>query len=157
MDFSRILNAGLDDLFGVVVFIVIVAVNIIKFVKKGSRPERPKDLSGSQQESSQDELRSFLESLSGVQQPKPQYVTPTPPAPPPAPVQVASAKKTVHTSRPPAKPVKRVATIVDTTTENHTNIIRNAVGNDLVSKKSLRKAIILREIIGPPLALQSKF
>ncbi|MCK5850673.1 MAG: hypothetical protein KAH23_07125 [Kiritimatiellae bacterium] len=165
MDFSRILNAGVEDLFGIFVFLAIVAVNIIKFVKKGSNAEQPRNIQGSPQESQQDELKAFLESLSGVQQPAPAAI-PTPPPPPPVrPKQVTVARHKTPAATPQAvttpvvlttKPAPRSDVIVKKTANIQPNIIRNTIGADLTKNTSLRKAIVLREILGPPLALQSK-
>ncbi len=121
------------------------------------------------------ELRNFLETLTGMPQ---EIKAPTVAAPPLPPQQAVKTKRTTHYKRDksplppvvtqtatPVKPVKK-----KTEYHNHTKsanfhwnngmrqkqilISPAEIANDLISRKSLAKAILLKEILDKPVALR---
>ncbi|MFC1497634.1 hypothetical protein ACFLS1_04050 [Verrucomicrobiota bacterium] len=150
--------------FWVVAVIVWVVVQIVRASKKGSSSKT------SQQTRSSDiytapaqELQKFLESISGT----PATPSPAPPPPPPSrstafvrrakPIkppplkkkQPAKTKPTVLSAPKPKVAEERTATSTTSRKYRFYHVIA-----DLGATKSLRKAVMLREILESPLALR---
>lgn len=173
MHYNPLIAAGGQDLIPLVIIIVVVLAQIIKAAKGGSRPA-PGQPGPSQQADDvftapQDELKKFLESLSGgMSQPPPEQPPPLPrkqsrvmrikqPAQPPV-IETVSVEE-VKTS--PLQESPKAARQADMQIEAPpihvmpvTQNIRPQIAYELISRQSIRKAIVLREILGPCLALR---
>jgi len=162
--------AGGGDLIWVVVIVGSIIAQIIKAKKNAANPppKSPQKTSGSADgafTASSNELKNFLESI-GVAPPapKPQQVAP----------QAILRAQPVHISRevasaPPPPPLtapvrikhKQPPVKIQTGDESNVERVEDAIPpltriikDELKNKDATRKAIILREILGPPIALR---
>jgi hypothetical protein len=127
-------------------------------------------------EEREDELRKFLESLAGGRPPAPKPAAAPPPVPPPArrPPQPVRPKPRVVAPPPPA-PYRAIPSTESTVTkhqatvgamsaasvhvqtaraETRTDVLQNILLKELRNNADRRKSIVLREILGPPIALK---
>jgi hypothetical protein len=182
----HIMTAGLDDLIPVVIIITVIIARIMK-ATKGAKPlvPPPPDSSGEREPSATgDELREFLEALSGTKPPRPTpppapppvpqpqpVIPPQPQRPAPAPVHARKwtrprqgkrataaptpAPKPAPAPRPVRKPVApRVARRPVTVEACELSTLRKALDDHLSDRQSLRGAWLLREVLGPPVGLR---
>ena len=183
---KMIIAAGFEDLAPLVIFFAIVAANIAKAVKKGrrsgngsfaDREPASSPAQGSQTPSPRDELQAFLERLSGREPARP----PKPPPPVPQLKRRGPARQKAATPPPTPNPAKRrsdtppqrtvpppmprmpgrkISGISDSSNMRTRNPalekLRINLGSDLIDNASLRKAVVLREVLGPPLALKNQ-
>ena len=199
---NQILRAGFEDLVPVLIFVAFAVISqLIKRAQRqgaegagaGTRkapPPRPHSPTPRQQQAprsplqpADEELRKFLEELSGASLPEPQPVRRAPPqqrrtAPPPPPpvpkarpperaaaraalskagkrkpVPARGEHPRVHKPEPPAG-VAEVAPLPDWGRRQKTPEAIAALRGGLKGRASLRDAILLREVLGPPLALR---
>ena len=159
---------GFEDIIPVVVILGVLISKIVKASRKAKQgdgdiepdepPKRP---------AAPDELRKFLETITGtatepaapVRPPAPRAVPVVKaiPAPPPAPVISAppEARRTPGKRHAHGAPVQRQYDWNQRPTKRKTLLVEPlAIGKDLVDRKTLAKAVVLREILGPPLGLQ---
>lgn len=155
------------------IFIIIsVVAQIIKARKKSANqePMQPESKGDNRAPAkSEDDLRQFLEKLAGG---RPQRTAPAevnipqqvvPPRPPPTPRQ---APPQPRPQRPQPKPVASPPPTPPTTdaqpvnAAKRTNTIAGALQNllraELQQGDSIQKAIVLREILGPPIGLKPR-
>lgn len=174
----HIATANLDN---VIPFIIIIGVIISKIIKatsgiKNIKPhQNPQaDDQKSEYRAAPNELRNFLESLAGIPQ---EIKTPkvvAPPLPTKQPQQAVQQKTTKQIKHIPQQPTAKIQTITPVakdekyhkqTTSTKFKWIENNkdsqalvspidVAGELISRKSLAKAIILKEILSPPVALR---
>lgn len=130
----------------------------------------------------QSELEAFLSTLNNAAAPQKAQAAPPPPPPVPRPTERRQAPPrppTVRRAKPqyikqttlpkvhmqaPAEPDcdERDHTDQEVSTDLHAycessgrSAFAESIGDDLINKQSIRKAIILREILGPPVALRT--
>ena len=159
----------------VIVIVGSIIAQIIK-AKKNAAASPPKRQPGAKSgdfTASGDELRNFLESIGGgatkpqqTRQPQPIPVRPTalPPSLPPqvtikhrpSPAETALKHRQVegtirkpHTQKP-TPPTENIVESLSTTP----NVVAQLIKQDLQNMNAARKAIVLREILGPPIALR---
>jgi len=156
--------AGGFDLF---IWLIIIAATIIAQIVKAGRkvggsvsPDTPRPRSVGP--APQDELRDFLQTLSRTEQPPQAIARPAAPPPPP-PARARPVAMPIHAPRPeprampltPRRPARHTAAKPARTAPQRVPGSRSIqVARELGQKESLRKAILLREILGPPLALR---
>jgi len=171
MNVPPIVTAGFDDLIPVIIIITVIITRIVKAAKQGkplvppapgTRP-RPTPRPQPQPQAGQpaDELRQFLQALSGVQEPPPTPVQVRPPQPPPPP---AKAKRRVVKAAAPKPPQpKKPAPFWNQPPPAPRPVIveaceltpaRQELNKHLEDATSLRGAWILREVLGPPVGLR---
>jgi len=145
------LAAGVGDgLFFFILVVITVIVQIFRLARK-SRPSSGDGGPGGAVFGRGDELGNFLETLarSGA----PPAETPTPP-PVPTPVRVRPAPKHA-TPAPPMQPSRRRARVRPTGQKSSEQAV--ASGQKLIKSlrgtQSIRQAVLLREILGPPTGL----
>ena len=166
------------DVENIIPFIIVIGIIISKIIKAAAgakksltNPNQPPDEKESAYRAAPNELRNFLETLTGV----PQEIKAPPVTTPPLPVQqVSKPKAPKHIKRAPQQTVAKSTTPPPVATKEkyhpHTKSANFAWGNgiqkketlvspagianDLVSRKSLAKAILLKEILDPPIALR---
>ena len=118
----------------------------------------------------EDELRKFLESLAGGRPRAPKPATVPPPMPPPARRQPPPARpKTRVVAQPPPPPRPKPAppppepveaeapTTMHVQTfraKRRTSALQNILLKELRNNADRRKSVVLREILGPPIALK---
>jgi hypothetical protein len=192
MSYYPLIAASGGDILPLVIIIVVVLAQVIK-AAKGAKPaiiqpgrETP-DGGGTQAEPA-DELKKFLESLTGgVAHPHTERQLPLPPVPRQQPRQIKVIEPvrvpvieparveedvfdiptpdqpvavTVVPPPLPAKPVQvtwqdaRHGKPDPATLPDETQYLKLQVVNELFERQSVRKAIILREILGPCFALR---
>ena len=163
-----------------VVFVVISIIAQIIKAKKNAAPQSPDALGDAdapqrpEPPSRENELRQFLESLGGGAAARKPVVAAAPPPPPPprreartvrraAPVvqkervqretPIAITPKHKVTQKRQSDPVT-LERVGDTSAK--TNALKQLIRNELKQTDATRKSIVLREILGPPLALKSR-
>ena len=159
---------GFEDIIPVVVIFGVLISKVVRASRKGKKGEvELEPESSAKRPAGTDELRKFLETITGTaaapEAPAPRPVArPVPvasvaPAPPPPPVVVAAREPVLE----PAKTHTHGAPVLREYDWDHRPSNENvllveplAIGKDLVDRKSLAKAVVLREILGPPLGLQ---
>lgn len=176
---------------GLVTFLVIAGWIIVQIIKSSKRmsqsDDQPAQKPAEAYTAPKEELKKFLETLTGGGQPPPVKEAPslptpspthTPPpiqhtrraSPAPPPRTTAQPSQAADAAIPHKAPVrqdhfKRTETHVahepteeyvthESASEVYVKRIRKSLGNDLVGVDSLRKAVLLREVLGPPLALR---
>jgi hypothetical protein len=166
-----------------VVFVVISIVAQIIKAKKNATPQSPDEFGDADAPqrpvatSREDELRKFMETLrGGTATARP--VVAAPPPPPPArrvPQTVRRAapvaqRKDIQRTSPKAKSIaimpeqkssqkKRSDPVTLTRiggTSAKTSALKRLIREELRQKDATRKSLVLREILGPPLALKSR-
>ncbi len=161
MNVPPIMTAGFDDLIPVIIIITVIITRIMKAAREakplvppapGDRPRStPRPQPQAQPSQPADELREFLEALSGVRQERPE--------PPPPPVQVQ--RPTARDRRQPPPP-PRAAQRIQRAHQASPIIVeaceltpaRQELNKHIEDSRSLRGAWILREVLGPPVALR---
>ena len=165
---ATLIAGGFDSL--IIVFIILSVIGRIMKASKGKKQAQgaqPNDLADSPP-SPQDELTNFLKNLAAPEAPSPVY-TPlpvTPPVTPPVTRPVAPVARVVPPPIEP-KPVVQAPPVVATVIpeddyeieeEHHgaedVKALRVSLGNDLIHTTSLRKGILMHEILGTPLGLR---
>ncbi len=181
MSVPFIVRAGLDDLIPVIIVFTVIITRIIKAARaaKPLQPPPPPDRSVPPDAPRQparepaDELREFLEALSGGEPARPKPPPPRTPvqpvprqpilraAPPPPPARPMMAERAMAqpTQRPvparktqPQPPRTLPRSVYAHTTE--TNPLRDSLTASLRGRQSLRNAWLLREVLGPPVGLR---
>ncbi len=159
---------GFEDIIPVVVIFGVLISKVVRAsrkAKKGGVDLEPE--SSAKRPPRSDELRKFLETITGTAvAPEPAQLRPMPreipvaavaPAPPPPPVVVLQpeASPILSKSHIHGAPMQREYDW-DHRPSNETVLLVEplAIGKDLVDRKGLAKAIVLSEILGPPLGLQ---
>jgi len=169
---------GLDDILVGIVILVIVILRIARAASASQErqqrgPERGGEGAARPGADPQEELQRFLRTLAGEEQEKP---APRPPPPPraatarpqrtaPSPRKDKPARQTPasHPQRPrtkmpatPAAPHIGSTAVTDLGARNAVRMARRRaeLRRDLRRPESLRGAILLREVLGPPLALR---
>lgn len=176
MEEHMVVPAGFAALIPVVIILVSIVAQLVKAGKRtsaGERPPRP----GTPSESPGGELQDFLRSLSGQQTPpEPATLRVPPPPPPPAPapqkvraVHSPAPKKRV-VQKPPPPPgqtqpvsakVQQPASLTPTPVaaparEPAPRLLGRNVALLFRDRTSLREAIVLREVLGPPLGARTQ-
>jgi hypothetical protein len=165
--------AGID--LQSIIFGLIIFGSIIGKIKKASSSGRenqkgatgqsgpPSSTPSKSTSEVQTELEDFLKTLVGGNAP---VTAPTPQAPPPMPAVIKQTPKNKPLA--PPLPQKPVASRTSTKTEedytcdatmkletlNRKSAFAKSISTDLRENMSVRKAIALREILGPPIALR---
>ncbi len=155
------------------IWVIIVIISVIAQIRKGIKknasqaaakttgrresPPEPRTPGESPECVSSDEaLREFLQRLGGT-------VPAVPPTPRPATHLPPAARRAPHRHPPPPprplRPVESVSApvVLDTSTlaaESATDSQAERIRKDLKDFRSARRAVIMREILGPPLALR---
>ncbi len=186
MQMPQIIRAGIDDLIPVVIILTVIISRIIKAATQGKplAPPPPADRMRPTPQppvrQPEEELREFLQALSGVAQTRSEPLpSPPPPVPaqrpvahkrfqaPPKPSRATQPAKPVRTARPAPQPAPTPArkpapfwnqpapaprpVIVEACELNPS---RAELNKHLEDARSLRGAWILREVLGPPVALR---
>jgi hypothetical protein len=161
---GTLIAGGFDTL--IIVFIILSVIGRMIKASKGKKKNQgaqPNDLADSPP-SPQDELTNFLKNLAAPAAPSPGY-TPLPVTPPVTRPVVPVARVVPPPIKP--KPVVKappvVATVLpesdyDIKEEHHgtkdVQTLRVSIANDLIHSSSLRKGILMHEILGTPLGLR---
>ena len=171
----HVIRAGADP--EAIIWLIIIVASIVAQVIKSAReagpgrkslhPNAPPPVPPTGPSSEADELRQFLESLGGAQQ----TTAPRPPPPPPRPTARRPAPPPVPTATvtpaAPVRPVPRRRAAAPTapiapapaTKRRRVNRTRNAVQRKVLmmavrDRDTLQEAILLREVLGPPIAMR---
>ena len=163
-----------------VVFVVISIVAQIIKAKKNAPPQSPDELGDADAlqrpvvTSRQDELRKFMETLGGGTATSRPVVAAAPPRPPPprreartvrreapvvqkervqreTPIAITPKHKVTQKKQSDSVTLERVG---DTSAK--TDALKRLIRKELKQADATRKSIVLREILGPPLALKSR-
>jgi len=186
MWYNPLIAAGGGDIFPLIIIVVVIVAQLIKAVK-GPKPTVTKPGSQPAEDGTfvapEDELKKFLESLSGggsSSKPEQPVPVPTQPRQKPREIRVIEPVKpvTIRTARvkepdyafeepfvpevaaPPPLPVaaaRQTAAFSEASPARITDKtphIRSQIVGELTSRHSIRKAIVLREILGPCFALR---
>ena len=176
---TNLIHIAAVDVENIIPFIIVIGVIISKIIKAAAgakksltNPDSRPDEKEPAYRAAPNELKNFLETLTGI----PQEIKAPPVTAPPLPVQqVTKPKAQKRVKRAPQQTVTKVTTPPPVATKEkyhpHTksanfqwgnggtqkkeNLVSpSEIANDLVSRKSLAKAILLKEILGPPVALR---
>jgi|GEM_PF-1820667 hypothetical protein len=167
------------DVLGPVVILVFIAIGKlleVAFKGKGENntPPRRRPAPGSRQPESesghedlsevQERIRRLIMERAGIEEDKPTRSTPPPPAPEPEPLYFEEPEPVVqdYTPAPPPKPpapppkprIPPPSLSSAIQSRRRTSALRRKLG--LNNKENLKKAILQREILGPPLALRKE-
>lgn len=175
MDMAEYVLADSGDAFGVLVVVAIVIFNIARWLKKASSGAVPPQQGQQQQSSSiETDLEVFLRRIAGVnleeaQTPDVQSPPPLPKAvkkpvikikqesafiqPPPVP-EIPTVPRDLSFQRAESLKQSQASAYAHTPSGASENMHRKGIIQDLKNGNSIKKAIILREILGPPLALR---
>lgn len=167
------------DVENIIPFIIVIGVIISKIIKAAADAKKNLTNPASQSDEKEpayraapNELRNFLETLTGI----PQEIKAPPATVPPLPVQQATpTKPPKRVKRTPQQAVAKVEVAPPpvATKEKYHHHTKSAdfnwnsnaqnkkilvspaeIANDLISRNSLAKAILLKEILGAPIALR---
>lgn len=178
---DAVFNAGFEDFFGIIIFLVVIG-RIISSIKNTASAPKPKPNAPPQNVNP--DLERFFKALTG--QPLQEKITEEqqdPPPPPPVPVVksrpapvVVSATTTVPRRAQPLRSVSKIKTIktIQRPAQKWGNVSFNLGGADspagksaatraaraevmqmLRDNNSIKKAVLLREILGPPVSLRT--
>jgi hypothetical protein len=170
---------NIDNIIPVIIVFGVIISKIIKAVSGTTQGKPGRTIQSDEKEpaynAAPSELRNFLETLTGVQleteKPPP---APIPPQLPPKQQirtkQFTQPPKRIKKTAPPAVTTPVTQITAEKKYHPHTKsanfkwnfgdedknklITPIEVANDLISRKNLAKAIILKEILGPPVALK---
>lgn len=184
---DMVFKAGFEDVFGIIIFLVVIGRIISSIKSAASAPGKP----AAPKAEMDPDLERLFKALTG--QPMPEEVksapAPQPPPPPPVPVAKVKAKPAAPASAPvaapppkraqrveriqPVKPLRSVQDLVRPS-RNWGNVSFNLGGAGSPAGKSaatraaraeimqmlqdgnsVRKAVLLREILGPPVSMRS--
>ena len=166
------------DVENIIPFIIVIGVIISKIIKAATGAKKNLTNPASQSDEKEpayraapNELRNFLETLTGIPQETKAPTVTVPPlpvqqvAPPKAPKRVQRVQQQTVAkveSAPPVATKEKYRHHTKSANFNWGNDTKNKqalaspaeVANELISRKSLAKAILLKEILGPPIALR---
>lgn len=148
--FYTLAAGGGDGLFFFILVVITVVVQIFRLARK-SRPASGQGTPGGNVFGRGDELGSFLETLARSGEPAAET-----PAPPPVPTPVRVQPAPTHTTpAPPMRPSRRQAQLRSTAQKSPKQAIesRQKLMKSLRGTQSIRQAVLLREILGPPTGL----
>lgn len=163
------LKAGIDDLIGVVVFFIVIA-RIIGALKKNLTKPDPNTAHDAPQPQ-ENTLQSFFEMLE--QQARKPAVPPPTPYPPSVPkkerpTQQTSVRTVTVSQKPEKESIPKTFFVPDVISPQHPGLskksdpaeinesskLRAAIIEDVRTASSLKKALVLSEVLGPPVGLR---
>ena len=172
----NLIQAGLDDLIFPIFIVIAIIVRIVTFVAKQKQKgdpdnemQRSSPPPGKSKSVAEEDLRDFLERLSGVKKTTSTTVT-APPLPPPTPLRTATPQnhnkpiltklkkvvaapltlKQIAEKQLKARPLAAVSEAMKSRAPSTGIDVKSL----LQTREALKKAILLREILGPPIALR---
>lgn len=176
-------KANIGDGIGFVIFvIIIIVVNVLKKIRSTQESKSEGEPASPRDAAPQDKLNAFLKSITQVQKPaQPAAAQPRKTQPPPMqqasvtavappPVAAARRKKSVRPASSPQVPqpapvyaassvaasagTARRTTVGPPTVSSIGASVPARMGLNMEDSQALRQAIIVREILGPPIALR---
>lgn len=178
----HIATIDIENIIPFIIVVGVIISKIVKGAagakKLISNPKQPGQKREPAYNAAPSELKNFLETLAGVPQETKETATVAPPAPPRQVARQRQVKKYTTAKKIKRAPIQKITVPAvpvhepvaekkkyhqhtksasfkwNTGTQKNSLVSPAEIANELVSRNSLAKAILLKEILGPPIALR---